>query len=161
MRPLRLSRVLDGITVLVTPTTATSAPKGQSQTGDWSFNLPFSASGHPSMTVPCGFDRSGLPIGLQLVSCAWPRRPAVLAGAPVSSNTRTGIRNARLWNQLGTSLMKRSWIIGLDIGGTFTDVVMVHPTTRGIPSLQMPDDAGRSGARGAGRGRRHARGGGA
>ena len=63
-----LTQVLDGITALATPTTATSAPKGQSQTGDWSFNLPFSASGHPSMTVPCGFNRSGLPIGLQLVS---------------------------------------------------------------------------------------------
>jgi aspartyl-tRNA(Asn)/glutamyl-tRNA(Gln) amidotransferase subunit A len=63
-----LSRLLNGITALATPTTGTTAPKGQGQTGDWSFNLPFSASGHPSMTIPCGFDRKGLPIGLQLVS---------------------------------------------------------------------------------------------
>lgn len=62
-----LSSALAGISVLATPTTGTPAPKGQSQTGDWSFNLPFSASGHPSMTLPCGFDRSGMPIGLQLV----------------------------------------------------------------------------------------------
>jgi Asp-tRNA(Asn)/Glu-tRNA(Gln) amidotransferase A subunit family amidase len=63
-----LSQLLEGITALATPTTARAAPKGQGQTGDWSFNLPFSASGHPSMTVPCGFDRSGLPIGLQFVA---------------------------------------------------------------------------------------------
>jgi aspartyl-tRNA(Asn)/glutamyl-tRNA(Gln) amidotransferase subunit A len=63
-----LSQLLDGITALATPTTATAAPKGQAQTGDWSFNLPFSASGHPSMTVPSGVDRSGLPVGLQLVA---------------------------------------------------------------------------------------------
>lgn len=63
-----LSQLLEGITALATPTTATAAPKGQGQTGDWSFNLPFSASGHPSMTVPCGLDRSGLPVGLQFVA---------------------------------------------------------------------------------------------
>jgi aspartyl-tRNA(Asn)/glutamyl-tRNA(Gln) amidotransferase subunit A len=63
-----LSQLLDGVTALATPTTATAAPKGQAQTGDWSFNLPFSASGHPSMTLPSGVDRSGLPVGLQLVA---------------------------------------------------------------------------------------------
>jgi aspartyl-tRNA(Asn)/glutamyl-tRNA(Gln) amidotransferase subunit A len=68
METAALSQLLAGITALVTPTTATPAPKGHGQTGDWSFNLPFSASGHPSMTLPCGFDGSGLPIGLQLVA---------------------------------------------------------------------------------------------
>lgn len=63
-----LSQFLDGITALATPTTGTGAPAGQGRTGDWSFNLPFSASGHPAMTLPCGFDRSGLPVGLQLVA---------------------------------------------------------------------------------------------
>jgi aspartyl-tRNA(Asn)/glutamyl-tRNA(Gln) amidotransferase subunit A len=63
-----LSHVLAGVSALATPTTASPAPQGQSQTGDWSFNLPFSASGHPSMTVPCGVDAMGLPIGLQLVT---------------------------------------------------------------------------------------------
>jgi aspartyl-tRNA(Asn)/glutamyl-tRNA(Gln) amidotransferase subunit A len=68
METTALSQLLDGITALATPTTATAAPKGQAQTGDWSFNLPFSASGHPSMTLPSGFDQSGLPFGLQLVA---------------------------------------------------------------------------------------------
>jgi len=63
-----LSELLRGPTVLATPTTASSAPAGQAHTGDWSFNLPFSTSGHPAMTVPCGFDGAGLPLGLQLVA---------------------------------------------------------------------------------------------
>ncbi len=29
--------------------------------------MPFNATGQPALSVPCGFDRSGLPIGLQLV----------------------------------------------------------------------------------------------
>jgi Asp-tRNA(Asn)/Glu-tRNA(Gln) amidotransferase A subunit family amidase len=63
-----VSALLESVSALATPTTATAAPLGQKNTGDWSFNLPFSASGHPAMTLPCGFDRGGLPIGLQLVA---------------------------------------------------------------------------------------------
>src|SRR5262245_32157524 len=42
--------------------------------------------------------------------------------------------------------MKRGWIIGLDIGGTFTDVVMVHPATlafRRFKCLTTPDEPAR------------------
>jgi aspartyl-tRNA(Asn)/glutamyl-tRNA(Gln) amidotransferase subunit A len=35
---------------------------------DWTpFTFPFNLTGQPAATVPCGFDRSGLPIGLQIV----------------------------------------------------------------------------------------------
>lgn len=42
--------------------------------------------------------------------------------------------------------MKRGWVVGLDIGGTFTDVVMVHPTTRALKRfkcLTTPDEPAR------------------
>jgi aspartyl-tRNA(Asn)/glutamyl-tRNA(Gln) amidotransferase subunit A len=31
------------------------------------FTYPFNVSGHPAITLPCGFDRDGLPVGLQVV----------------------------------------------------------------------------------------------
>jgi len=47
--------------------------------------------------------------------------------------------------------MKRSWIIGLDIGGTFTDVVMAHPVTGAIhrfKCLTTPKDPARGALQG-------------
>jgi len=34
-------------------------------------NRPTNFTGHPSMTVPCGFTREGLPVGLQLIGAWW------------------------------------------------------------------------------------------
>jgi aspartyl-tRNA(Asn)/glutamyl-tRNA(Gln) amidotransferase subunit A len=62
-----LSALLDSVDVLATPATPTPAPEGLAFTGHWRFNLPFSASGHPSLSVPMARAPSGLPVGLQLV----------------------------------------------------------------------------------------------
>ena len=35
------------------------------------FTRVFNLTGNPAITVPCGFSREGLPIGLQLVGAAW------------------------------------------------------------------------------------------
>jgi aspartyl-tRNA(Asn)/glutamyl-tRNA(Gln) amidotransferase subunit A len=32
------------------------------------FNAPLNMTGHPSVSVPCGFDGDGLPIGMQIVA---------------------------------------------------------------------------------------------
>src|SRR5262249_39186 len=60
--------------VLATPTTPTPAPEGTA-TGDPRFQVPWSLSGFPSITVPCGMSASGLPLGLQLVSDTFPEAP--------------------------------------------------------------------------------------
>ena len=75
LRPL-----LAAYDVLLTPTTPTPAPEGMA-TGDPSFQIPWSLSGVPSITVPCGFSASGLPLGLQLVSDMFTEAPLLAAAA--------------------------------------------------------------------------------
>lgn len=65
---VELSAALAGVTIMLTPTTGTAAPSRSGSTGDWRFNLPFSASGHPAITLPCGFSKDGLPLGIQAVA---------------------------------------------------------------------------------------------
>jgi aspartyl-tRNA(Asn)/glutamyl-tRNA(Gln) amidotransferase subunit A len=67
------------LTALVTPTvpaTATVAgvlaiayPDGDEpiHSGFTRFSMPFNTTGQPALSLPCGFDREGLPIGLQIV----------------------------------------------------------------------------------------------
>jgi aspartyl-tRNA(Asn)/glutamyl-tRNA(Gln) amidotransferase subunit A len=48
---------------------------------DWTpFTYPFNLTGQPAATVPCGFDREGLPIGLQIVG-RWRDDTTVLRAA--------------------------------------------------------------------------------
>lgn len=54
-------------TMLVMPSTPTSAP-GPETTGDPRFIAPWSYCGLPALTIPCGFDREGLPVGMQIVA---------------------------------------------------------------------------------------------
>jgi aspartyl-tRNA(Asn)/glutamyl-tRNA(Gln) amidotransferase subunit A len=71
--------LLERYDVLLTPTTPTPAPEGMA-TGDPQFQIPWSLSGLPSITVPCGLATSGLPLGIQLVSGMF-TEPALLAAA--------------------------------------------------------------------------------
>lgn len=67
----RFRQVFRDVDVLVTPTMPTVAPiltaSGNTYDRGRQFTLPFSWVGVPSISVPCGFDRQGLPIGLQIV----------------------------------------------------------------------------------------------
>jgi aspartyl-tRNA(Asn)/glutamyl-tRNA(Gln) amidotransferase subunit A len=74
-----LDRVFQQVDFLATPTTATPGPKldaGPSEIGAPTgalrvslrrFTQPLNLTGSPAITVPCGFSRAGLPIGLQLI----------------------------------------------------------------------------------------------
>jgi aspartyl-tRNA(Asn)/glutamyl-tRNA(Gln) amidotransferase subunit A len=80
-----IRRVFEQVDVLVLPTMREPAPL-ISETVDETHRRPpsntsaFNHFGTPAMTLPCGFSREGLPIGLQIVGQAW-GEPLVLSVA--------------------------------------------------------------------------------
>ena len=88
VRSLRIRRqfrrellsLLERYDVLLTPTTPAPAPEGMA-TGDPAFQVPWSLSGFPSITVPCGLAASGLPLGIQLASGPFTEAPLLAAAA--------------------------------------------------------------------------------
>jgi aspartyl-tRNA(Asn)/glutamyl-tRNA(Gln) amidotransferase subunit A len=73
----RMRQFMDRFDLLVTPTMPITAfdvgmlaPR-RDETGKWvdwtPFTYPFNLSQHPACSVPCGFARNGLPVGLQIV----------------------------------------------------------------------------------------------
>jgi aspartyl-tRNA(Asn)/glutamyl-tRNA(Gln) amidotransferase subunit A len=73
-------RVFADVDVVVTPTTPLTAwkvgewtvPVGEREdsvlSASWRFTYPFNLAGLPAISVPCGFDRRELPIGLQIAA---------------------------------------------------------------------------------------------
>lgn len=83
-----LSRILSSVDCLLTPSTPAPAPMGLDATGDWTLNLPFSSSGHPTLTVPVTLSRLGLPIGVQLVAKAHGEERLFCCGALIEKQMK-------------------------------------------------------------------------
>jgi Asp-tRNA(Asn)/Glu-tRNA(Gln) amidotransferase A subunit family amidase len=75
----RFIHIMEQVDVLVTPTEPITAPRigdstvvldGEERTAQGLLTLltrPFNVTGMPAISVPCGFDERGLPVGLQIV----------------------------------------------------------------------------------------------
>ncbi len=71
---------LPEVEALVTPATPTAAPARLDTTGDPQFNSPWSYAGLPTVSLPCGLSREGLPFALQLIGQRF-GEPALLSAA--------------------------------------------------------------------------------
>lgn len=73
----RCELFFDAYDLLITPTTPVAAPTIEGhdaveQAGRLTrFTAPFNLAGLPAISVPCGFTKEKLPIGMQIVAAAW------------------------------------------------------------------------------------------
>ena len=78
----KMDEVLKDVDILVSPTTPMKATKitSKTETGTWEGRgkiemnrntCPTNLTGHPAMSVPCGFGENGLPIGIQFMGRRW------------------------------------------------------------------------------------------
>ena len=59
-------QMVQQVDVVLTPTTPAPAPKDRNTTGDASFQVPWTTSGLPTITIPSGLSENGMPLGVQL-----------------------------------------------------------------------------------------------
>jgi aspartyl-tRNA(Asn)/glutamyl-tRNA(Gln) amidotransferase subunit A len=82
----RCEQFFESYDLLLTPTTPIAAPTIEGhdaveQAGRLTrFTAPFNLTGLPALSVPCGFTKEGLPIGLQIISPAWSEARVLNAG---------------------------------------------------------------------------------
>lgn len=89
----RLENLFDEYDSLLLPATPITAPLLEGENALerarilTRYTAPFNLSGMPALTVPCGFDSQGLPIGLQIVSRAWNESGVLRAGYAYQQKT--------------------------------------------------------------------------
>jgi aspartyl-tRNA(Asn)/glutamyl-tRNA(Gln) amidotransferase subunit A len=94
----RLLQLLGDCDVILLPSTPITAPPIEG--GDavqharklTRFTAPFNLTGLPAISVPCGFDQTGMPIGLQLVCGAWQEARLLQAARAYERETIWGSR---------------------------------------------------------------------
>jgi aspartyl-tRNA(Asn)/glutamyl-tRNA(Gln) amidotransferase subunit A len=87
-----IREVFDRVDAFVTPTHAMVAPpltfNAEGDPGVRQFTVPISYTGFPAISVPCGFNSAGLPVGMQIVADDWEERLLFRIAASVERDTR-------------------------------------------------------------------------
>ena len=87
---------LDAVITPTLPATAALADQEMNDYGEMEEDVtssyvrttaPFNLSGQPALTVPCGFDRDGLPIGLQIAGRPFDEVTVLRIGAAYEATT--------------------------------------------------------------------------
>jgi aspartyl-tRNA(Asn)/glutamyl-tRNA(Gln) amidotransferase subunit A len=88
-------KAFEGCDLVVTPVSPTTAFKAGEKTDDPLtmylsdiFTIPVNLAGLPALSVPCGFDSKGLPIGLQIIGKPLDEASVLQAAAPFEAEVR-------------------------------------------------------------------------
>ena len=98
----RCELFFDSYDLLITPTTPIAAPTIEGndaveQAGRLTrFTAPFNLTGLPALSLPCGFTKEGLPIGMQIVAAAWKDSKVLNAGYAYEQTTDWHTRQPEL-----------------------------------------------------------------
>jgi aspartyl-tRNA(Asn)/glutamyl-tRNA(Gln) amidotransferase subunit A len=96
-----MSEALTRVDVIATPTMVRTAPTFHEEAENKSpvrgqFNRVFNATGQPSLSVPCGFDHQGMPIGLLLSGRAFEETTVLRLGDAYERATEWHLRQPNL-----------------------------------------------------------------
>jgi aspartyl-tRNA(Asn)/glutamyl-tRNA(Gln) amidotransferase subunit A len=87
-----IRKVFDSVDAFITPTHAFVAPpltvNAEGDPGVRQFTVPISYTGFPAVSVPCGFNSAGMPVGMQIVAEDFEERLLFRIAAEVEDNTR-------------------------------------------------------------------------
>lgn len=91
---LHLQKVMasNSVDLWIAPAAVGPAPAGLESTGDPVMNLPWTQVGFPAISLPCGTDPSGLPLGLQLVAAPGQDEALLAWAAEIEGHLSPGAR---------------------------------------------------------------------
>lgn len=98
----RLEQLFEEFDLLLTPTTPITAPliEGPDAVEQarilTRFTSPFNLAGFPALSLPCGFSKEGLPIGLQIVARPWSEAKVLRAGFAYEQATEWHLKQPAL-----------------------------------------------------------------
>jgi len=97
----QFERFFENYDILLTPTTPIPAPLGGGDAVGRArlltrFTAPFNLTGLPALSLPCGFTRDGLPVGLQIISRPWAEAEVLRAGYAYEQATKWHLRKPEL-----------------------------------------------------------------
>lgn len=110
----RLAALHEDVDLLILPPTPAPAPPARlthALSGDFfdqgdvfRFTLPFTLTGQPALTLPCGFSRLGLPLAFQLIGRPFEEETALRAGMAWQARTQWHLRHPdeAAWRNGGT-----------------------------------------------------------
>ncbi len=75
-----MEKAIKGFDILLTPSTASPAPRDLTTIGEPAFQAPWTTCGFPTITIPFGLSETGLPLGLQLSAAPFEEK-ALLSAA--------------------------------------------------------------------------------